>query len=308
MEASALFQYFPVPVRRALLALSLGQEELLEIRLRAGRRLLLRTRRGDGYLQADGSFCTRADGGALIKPGILVTREMLEEMLGFLTEFSLYASWSRLGQGYLTIPGGHRVGVCGRVTQSEEGEPGMTEISSLNVRVAHEVKGCAEELVARLGLLRQPGNVLLVSPPGCGKTTMLRDMIRCIADAGRTVAVVDERSEIGAFYRGIPGNDLGECSDCLQGAGKRQGFELLLRSMGPEYIAVDELTAEELSWLLNEGTARGCYLLATLHGDVGSLPALLTQDMQSRFRAVVVLGNRNGPGSLEAMLESGGEK
>lgn len=121
----------------------------------------------------------------------------------------------------------------------------IRHISGLNIRVAHEVKGCADILYSRCTRMGKLIPTLIISPPGCGKTTLLRDMIRKISDEGQTVGVVDERSEIGACYQGVAQNDLGIQTDIMDACEKGQGMNMLIRSMAPDVIAVDEIGSKE---------------------------------------------------------------
>ena len=146
----------------------------------------------------------------------------------------------------------------------------LKHIGFLNIRVAHEVKGCASRLLPHLYINGQWGHTLLFSPPGCGKTTMLRDLIRLLSDgnafcAGKKIGVVDERSELAACYMGNPQNDIGIRTDVLDCCPKSQGILLLLRSMSPQLIAVDEIGTKEDISTLRYAIGCGVKLLMTAH-------------------------------------------
>ena len=131
----------------------------------------------------------------------------------YISSYSMYAYIEQLKQGFLTIRGGHRVVICGTVVMDHDKVKTIRHISGLNIRIAHEVKGCADALYSMCTRMGKLIPTLIISPPGCGKTTLLRDMIRKISDEGQTVGVVDERSEIGACYQGVAQNDLGIQTD-----------------------------------------------------------------------------------------------
>ena len=211
--------------------------------------------------------------GGLDDP-IPVTKEMIREMLEYISSYSFYAFEEEIRQGFITIPGGHRIGLAGRAVTEGGAVKTIRHISFLKIRLSHQVPGCAEKL---LPFLYQDGkirNTLLISPPRAGKTTLLRDLIRLVSDGnaygeGVNTGVVDERGELAACYQGVPQNDLGRRTDVLDGCPKAQGITMLLRSMAPAVIAVDELgTAEDIR-AMEFAMNSGCTFLATAHG--GSL-------------------------------------
>lgn len=201
----------------------------------------------------------------------------MEELLNYLSGYSLYAYEEEIRQGFFTIEGGHRVGLTGHTScgMDGKGNPGqiisIRDINGVNVRVAHEHKGCAKELVP---LLRKDGilsNTLILARPGAGKTTYLRDCIRILSggggEEGMKICVVDERSEIAASCQGVPQNDLGIRTDVLDNCPKSQGMRIVLRSMSPQIIAMDELGGEEDFEMLYQIIYSGSRILGTVHGD-----------------------------------------
>lgn len=201
-----------------------------------------------------------------------VTLQDLEEMLTFISQYSIYAYEEEIRQGYLTIEGGNRIGFAGQVRLLDGQMKNIVNIRFLNIRIAREKKGCAKELMPWLYEKNQILNTLFISPPGIGKTTYLRDCIRMISNGegekkARKVCVIDERSEIAACHLGVPQNDVGIRTDVLDGCPKRYGMMMALRSMSPEVIAVDELGGEEDGNAVEQVLLSGCRILGTIHGD-----------------------------------------
>lgn len=202
-----------------------------------------------------------------------MTERELDEIIGHICRYSPYAFENEIRQGFLTVPGGHRIGLAGQVVLNEKGMVrNITRIRFLNIRISHEVIGAAGEVMPYLYEKTRFLNTLLVSPPGCGKTTLLRDIVRQVSignayGPGRQVGVVDERSEIGGSFMGIPQNDLGIRTDVLDGCPKVQGMMLLMRSMAPEVVAVDEIGGTEDMKAVFQVLQCGSSVAATMHGN-----------------------------------------
>lgn len=180
-----------------------------------------------------------------------------------------YSPWTvaSVSQGYITIPGGHRIGLCGQAVMQREQLRSVADLGSVNIRICRDIPGVSGQLGEK------GGSILLLGPPGSGKTTLLRDMIRR-RSRRENVAVVDERGEIFPTAAGFA---KGQNTDILTGCGKAQGIEMMLRVMGPQCIAVDEITAQEDCEALLRAGKCGVSLLATAH-------AWGTEDL--RFRPV----------------------
>lgn len=206
-----------------------------------------------------------------------VTSEDIAEMLNYISNYSLYAYQEEMKQGYITVEGGHRIGVAGQATVRDGRLVGICYVTFLNIRVAHEKIGCAEKIVPLLQNGETIYNTLILSPPGAGKTTLLRDCIRLLSlgrndRAGCKISVVDERSEIAACYHGIPQNDLGPRTDVLDGCSKADGILMLIRSMSPQIVAVDELGTERDFLAVEQAVYAGSKVLGTIHaGEIGEL-------------------------------------
>lgn len=266
MLEEQLLKLFPIHMRELLARADIDQSGLEEIRIRAGQPLMFLTADGEYFLEAGGRL------GRDISAGQRMNGRDLEEMVGFLCSYSMYAYEEQLRMGYLTLRGGHRVGVAGEAALQNGKIVRLQHIYFMNIRIAHEKKGCAKALVEAVRDGGSIFNTLILSPPGVGKTTCLRDAIRLLSQgdkdhAGLKVGVVDERSELGAGYLGIPQNDLGPRTDVLEGAGKSEGIYMLLRSMSPQVIAVDELGARDDFEAVTRAFHSGCRLIGTIHGE-----------------------------------------
>ena len=248
------------------------------------------------------------------KPHI-VTKEEVRETMEYISHYSLYAFENELRQGFLTIEGGHRVGVAGKVIMEREKVKNIQYISSVNIRVSHEVIGCADRLLPYITKNRQVCHTLIISPPCCGKTTLIRDLIRQISDGGPyvkgcSVGVVDERSELGGCYLGISQNHLGTRTDILDCCPKAEGMIMLIRSMSPHVIAVDEIGTREDIRAIEYVMQCGCKLIDSVHGldmdEAKKKPALGDLIRRRMFERYVVLGNGKHPGEIRGIYDERG--
>lgn len=263
---------FPIHLREGLKGLSF-QEDLEEIRIRIGQPMEFIYAAGSAHLfYQSGNVVLRQDMPGLDwqKEAYRSTAKDIAEMLGYISSYSLYAYQEELCQGYITVQGGHRIGVAGQAAMEEGRIAGMHHISFLNIRIAHEKRGCATALFPYIKKEDDICNTLIFSKPGAGKTTCLRDCIRLISQgtaemAGKRVCVVDERSEIAACHLGVPQNDLGPRTDVLDGCPKALGMRMLIRSMSPQVLAVDELGGMEDCRMVEEAVYAGSRVLGTVH-------------------------------------------
>ena len=248
-------EFLPHRLKRLALALPDKQKERTEeFRLRVLRPMTVLTPEGELNAAPEGSAS-------------LVTAEDLEQMLGAVTEYSRYACIETLRQGFLPLRGGFRLGVCGSAVVREGEVSNLKDISSLALRIVCEKIGLGSDIAPQL--FAPDGrflSTLILSPPGGGKTTLLRDLIRQLSDRfGWRICVVDERLELAACASGVPQFRLGAHTDVLSGAPKAAGIELLLRTMNPEWIAVDEITAEADIAAIRRASYCGVRFLATAH-------------------------------------------
>lgn len=276
--------------------------KLQEIRLRIGREL---------YVVYDNKETFLKDKGKCH----ITTREEVRETMEYISQYSLYAYEQQIRQGFITVEGGHRAGISGQVIQSNERIKTISNVSSINIRVAHQVKGCADCVLPYVVCQEEFLHTLVISPPGCGKTTLIRDIIRQISNGnqylkGVTVGVADERSELAACYQGIAQNDLGLRTDILDGCPKGEGILLLIRSMSPNVIAVDEVGTQEDFQSLKYALTCGCKLLASIHGkdvsEVSQKPFFGQIVQEKWFDRYIVLSSEKKPGTIYKIYDKRG--
>lgn len=231
---------------------------------------------------------------------------MLKTIVNTLMENSLYAWENELKQGYFTAAGGLRVGVCGRFNAERGNVESLSGIASLCIRIPREVRGCADALLEhtlRDGL----DSLLILSPPGLGKTTVLREYVRKMSEAGFNVSVADERREIAACVEGIPQLNVGRRTDVLDGCPKALAIPMLIRSAAPDLIAVDEIGSEEDAQALMDARRCGVAVAATAHAsglqDACRRRALKPLIKEGVFRCCVVLGP--GVGEIKSLQDCG---
>lgn len=207
------------------------------------------------------------------------------------------------------------MGVAGKVIMERDKVKNIQYISSVNIRISHEVIGCADSLLPYITKNKQVCHTLIISPPCCGKTTLIRDLIRQISDGnqyvkGCSVGVVDERSELGGCYLGIAQNHLGSRTDILDCCPKAEGMIMLIRSMAPQVIAVDEIGTSEDIHAIEYAMQCGCKLIASVHGldmDEAKKKPMLGELIRRRmFERYVVLGNGKHPGEIRGIYDERG--
>lgn len=303
MQEQNVLRVLPKEIRLLIQREELTYEHLQEIRLRTGRPLLL-IYRGEELMAG------RERG----KPYI-VTKEDIREMVEYISNYSLYAYEQEMKQGFITIEGGHRVGIAGQTIIEGGKIKNMKYISSVNLRMAHEVLGCADGVFPYITQNNRLCHVLIISPPRCGKTTLLRDVVRQVSDGnkwvkGMSVGVVDERSEIGGCYMGVAQNEVGMRTDILDCCPKAEGMIMMIRSMGPEVIAVDEVGASEDVHAIEYAMHCGCKMIATVHGasmeEIRKKPLFQQLIQQKRFERYIVLNHAARIGQIEGIYDERG--
>ena len=255
-----------LPERIRTSVLEVDTDKLLEIRMRRGESLCAVFESGCYLITPSGNLSRDS------KNSLIVTETDIKRALELITNFSLYAYENEIKNGFVTLPGGHRVGVCGEAASSSGKITHLKSIQSLNYRFAREVPGCSDSIMDRILEGTEIKNTLIVSPPMCGKTTLLRDIARNLSLLGKRVSIVDERGEIAAAFGGTSPFDLGVGCDILSGAGKADGMLFMLRSMSPDVIITDEIgTADDFS-AIREIKKRGVSIITSLHGKDTKIP------------------------------------
>ena len=234
------------------------KNEITEIRIRVGKPIILKTRNKDIIINYK------------------IDPEEILDLLGRICENSIYAYKNQICEGFLTIKGGHRIGITGTVIIEDNKIININYISSLNCRIAREVIGCSKKILNEVLDIENHTifNTVIVSPPGRGKTTILRDLIRNLSNgidekdfSGKTIGLVDERGEIAAIYKGIPQNDIGIRTDVIDNVPKPEAMRILVRSMAPQIIACDEIGSKEDIEAINYVMCSGVKGIFTAHGN-----------------------------------------
>lgn len=277
------------------------KREAQEIRLRVNRPVMVCCRKRAFFVTAQGGAAERLADGL---PA--VSSQELNQSFHTICEYSVYSHQEEMKHGFVTMTGGHRVGLCGTAVLHQGQVSGIRDLSGLNIRIARQIPGAANELISQIG--EDLSGLLLAGAPSSGKTTLLRDLARQLslgmAGAMKKVAVVDERGELAGMRAGQPQNDLGLC-DILDGYPKGEGILQAVRVLSPDIIICDEVGGMADIAAIAEGLNAGVGIIASVHaGSYGEL----RQRTQIRkllgtraFRKVVLLCSRASPGSLEGI-------
>jgi len=289
---------FPANIRDRLLCLDPGG--VREITLRAGRPIAIC---GDRIYFLGGHGLTKS-----AEKGITATDETLSKTLERICHGSVYAMRDSLVRGFISIEGGHRAGVCGRAVTEKGRITHLADISSVNIRIAHQIKGAADGVMSSI-ISPHLQNTLIISPPACGKTTLLRDIARQLANERYMyrVGIVDERGEIAASYKGIPQMDVGLLSDVYHLCPKAEGMSMLLRSMSPQVVITDEIGTKEDSDAILSLVNAGIKIICSAHayGREDLMQRSETAPLLSHgvFERIIVLSNRLGVGTVERVYQ-----
>ncbi|UQD52705.1 stage III sporulation protein AA [Bacillus methanolicus] len=279
---------------------SFQQNEIEEIRVRINRPLEVTMK-----------------GSPLFLPYTVQPEDALH-LLNKISGYSIYTLEEELKRGYITISGGHRVGLAGKVILENSQVKAIRDISSFNIRIARERIGIADRLVPFLfdnGWL----HTMIIGPPQTGKTTLLRDIARIISTgndalglSASKVGIVDERSEIAGCVKGIPQLTFGYRIDVLDACPKAEGMMMMIRSMSPDVLVVDEIGREEDALAIMEAVNAGIKLIMTTHGssllEIRKRPSLKKILEQRIFQRFIELSRKDGPGTVTYIKDGSGEQ
>lgn len=245
----------------------------------------------------------------------ITTPKVILDILLNVSKNSIYAIQNDLNNGFVVIRGGHRIGISGEVVYVDEKIKNIKNICSLNIRVARQVYGCADRILSEIIVNNEFLNTLIVSPPGCGKTILIRDIIRQVSNGipslnfkGKNVALIDERGEIASVYEGVASLDVGVRTDIMSNVNKANGMKMMIRSMAPDIIATDEIGRKEDIIAIKEAILSGVKVIFTMHGD--SIKSILkNQNIKELldlniFSKIVILSNGKVPGIIEKVYDT----
>ncbi len=247
---------------------------------------------------------------------LVASPKIILDILLNVSKMSIYAIQTDLNNGFVVIRGGHRIGVCGEVVYENGKIKNIKNICSLNIRVAHQIFGCADTVMPQIIVNGIFQNTLIVSPPGCGKTTLLRDIVRLLSNgiktlgfSGKNVSLIDERGEIASCYEGVPTLDIGIRTDVMSNIDKSTGMSMVIRSMAPDIIATDEIGSSDDVLSIKAAILSGVKVIFTMHGD--SLKSILENpnikellDMNI-FSKIILLSSGKIPGIVEKIYDGG---
>lgn len=276
----------------------IDKDELEEIRVRIGRPIEIIMNGSDRSLSY------------IIQP------EDAFHLMNKISQFSIYTLEEELKQGYITVSGGHRIGLAGKVILEQGKVKAIRDISSFNIRIAREKIGIAEPVIPFL-FQNDWFNTMVIGPPQTGKTTMLRDIARIISTGirekgmrARKVGIVDERSEIAGCVKGVPQLTFGNRVDVLDACPKAEGMMMMIRSMSPDVLIVDEIGRKQDAEAIQEAVHAGIKLMMTTHGtsleEMKNRPSLKEILEQRIFQRFVVLSRKSGPGTVTHILDEKG--
>lgn len=299
IDTSEILNVLPLEIRKELNNIK-RSNELQEIRIKVDKKLIFEV------------------GNCEIVSQYKPSREDIKLIVQRMSNYSIYAFEEEIKQGFITIKGGHRVGICGRCIIENNEVKTIKDIASINIRICREIKGCGSQVLPFIIKEGKILNTIVISPPRCGKTTLLRDLVRLISDgiedtaqniklSGRKVCVVDERGEIAACYSGVPQLNVGLRTDVLDSCPKSEGIMMAIRSMAPEVIVCDEIgTYKDMESILAAMNC-GVSLITSIHGSG-------TQDLYNRavfkdlmdnnvFERAIVLSCSSGVGTCEYIYD-----
>ncbi|HOB20647.1 MAG TPA: stage III sporulation protein AA [Candidatus Atribacteria bacterium] len=293
----SIIEGLPEPIRK----------DLEEIRVRENRPLMICSRGRDYFVSREGRLVQNAD------DSYIVTHDDTNCLLQLISDYSIYAFDEEIRNGYITLRGGHRVGMAGKAVLENGRVKTLKYINSFNIRISREIIGAADKAMKYITYDNQVFHTLVLSPPQMGKTTLLRDVSRKLSDGylgfrGLKTVIVDERSEIAGCFRGVPQRQVGVRTDVLDGCPKADGIMMAIRSMSPRVIITDEIGRPEDAVAVEEALNAGIKIIASAHAssltDALTRPVLSSLLTKKTFERVIVLGDSLGVGTMEKVYGS----
>lgn len=285
-------------------------DDVEEIRLRVNKPLIINQNQKDYFYNEKSKKLERN-----MEKAYIVTKEDLEQTFQIICKYSIHSFMDDIKKGFITLRGGHRVGIVGKAIIEDGRVENIKHISSLNIRISKEIKYCSNKVMNHIiKTYTKINNTIIISPPQCGKTTLLRDIVRNLSNGnekynfkGVNVALIDERNEIAGSYLGIPQMDVGIRTDIIETCPKDVGIMMVLRSMSPKVIVTDEIGTEKDIKALYSALNGGVGLITTVHGDSiedirnrKELKSLLDEEL---FKKVIILSAKRGPGTVEKIYD-----
>lgn len=309
-----ILRFFPAVLRSAWEACEWEWDKAEEIRVRVDKPVMIVSGSKE-YVMLKSGILQDVSYDIDINTCVIYKEKDLEEILRHLCRDSVYAYEEERRQGFLTVQGGHRVGITGELTPTAGKSCIAKYIRYMNIRIAHEVKGIANGLMKWLVDAENIYNTLIVSSPGAGKTTLLRDIARNISNGtkdyrGCSVGIIDERGEIAGAYRGCASLDCGIRTDVITGGSKKQGTEILIRTFSPHIIIMDEIGMKQDAEAVLYAGVSGCRVIATIHGncleDLNNKPEIQSLLQSKIFQRILFLRKgKNGLRWFEIWNEEG---
>lgn len=299
-----------INLREIIKSISRDNVNIEEIRLRSLKPLIVNSNNKDYF------YNTRLNKLDLnMDNPYIVSKDDIEQTFQIMCKYSIHSFIDDIKKGFITLRGGHRVGIVGKTIIEDGQVKNIKHISSLNIRISREVLGCSDKVLKHIIKGKDKiNNTLIISPPQCGKTTLIRDIVRNISNgneeflfSGMKVALIDERNEISGSYLGVPQMDVGIRTDVIETCPKDIGIMMLLRSMSPNVIVTDEIGNMDEIKALYTALNGGVSLITTVHGDSiddirnrKELSNLLDSEL---FKKVIILSSKKGPGTIEKIYD-----